>query len=100
MKIEFTSIIPKDKWGQPVLGIDCEYKENEAKMREDMMWDAAEMLMGIKIKRMITIVILEWQFTKWEQLGWDDPKTSVLNKWNQMHEVSNVLLLMVLACLP
>jgi hypothetical protein len=33
MKIEFTSIIPKDKWGQPVLG-DCEYKENEAKMRE------------------------------------------------------------------
>jgi hypothetical protein len=34
----------KDKWGQPVLGIDCEYKENEAKMREDMMWDAAEML--------------------------------------------------------
>jgi hypothetical protein len=36
----------KDKWGQPVLGIDCEYKENEAKMREDMMWDAAEMLNG------------------------------------------------------
>jgi hypothetical protein len=36
MKIEFTSIIPKDKWGQPVLGIDCEYKENEAKMREDV----------------------------------------------------------------
>jgi hypothetical protein len=27
----------KDKWGQPVLAIDCEYKENEAKMREDMM---------------------------------------------------------------
>jgi hypothetical protein len=74
MKIEFTSIIPKDKWGQPVLGIDCEYKENEAKMREDMMWDAAEMLeaSGIKnVKRMITIVILEWQFTKWEQLGWE-----------------------------
>jgi hypothetical protein len=47
MKIEFTSIIPKDKWGQPVLGIDCEYKENEAKMREDMMWDAAEMLASV-----------------------------------------------------
>jgi hypothetical protein len=43
-------------------------------MREDMMWDAAEMLeaSGIKnVKRMITIVILEWQFTKWEQLGWE-----------------------------
>jgi hypothetical protein len=40
---KFTSIIPKDKWGQPVL-FDCRIKENEAKMREDMMWDAAEML--------------------------------------------------------
>jgi hypothetical protein len=41
-------------------------------MREDMMWDAAEMLEAseLKCKPMITIVILEWQFTKWEQLGW------------------------------
>jgi choline dehydrogenase-like flavoprotein len=32
-----TSIIPKkDKWDN-LLGIDCEIKENEAKMREDMM---------------------------------------------------------------
>jgi hypothetical protein len=58
--------------GQPVLGIDCEYKENEAKMREDMMWDAAEMLkLRNKKCKMMTIVILEWQFTKWEQLGWE-----------------------------
>src|SRR5690606_9511393 len=34
----------KDKWGQPVLAIDCEFKENEQKMRVDMMNDAAEML--------------------------------------------------------
>ena len=30
----------KDKWGLPVLAIDCEMKENEKKMREDMMKDA------------------------------------------------------------
>jgi hypothetical protein len=72
MKIEFTSIIPKkDKWGQPVLGI-VKYKENEAKMREDMMWDAAEMLEASGIKNVKPmIIILEWQFTKWEQLGWE-----------------------------
>ncbi len=34
----------KDKWGQYVLAIDCELKENEHKMRKDMMADAAEML--------------------------------------------------------
>jgi hypothetical protein len=33
----------KDKWGQSVLAIDCEYKENEKK-KIDMMNDAAEML--------------------------------------------------------
>jgi choline dehydrogenase-like flavoprotein len=101
MKIEFTSIIPKDKWGQPVLGIDCEYKENEAKMREDMMWDAAEMLEALKCKTYDNdcypgMAIHEMGTAR---MG-NDPKTSVLNKWNQMHEVSNVLLLMVLACLP
>ncbi|MDX5422794.1 MAG: GMC family oxidoreductase, partial [Hymenobacteraceae bacterium] len=34
----------KDKWGLPVLAIDAEIKENEMKMRKDMMEDAKEML--------------------------------------------------------
>ncbi|MBI2731498.1 MAG: GMC family oxidoreductase, partial [Sphingobacteriales bacterium] len=34
----------KDKWGLNVLAIDCELKENEKKMRKDMMNDAKEML--------------------------------------------------------
>ena len=29
----------KDKWGLNVLAIDCELKENELKMRKDMMGD-------------------------------------------------------------
>jgi choline dehydrogenase-like flavoprotein len=49
---------------------------------------------------MIMIVILEWPIHEMGTARMGDPKTSVLNKWNQMHEVSNVLLLMVLACLP
>jgi choline dehydrogenase-like flavoprotein len=35
-------------------------------------------------------VILVWLFMKWERPVGNDPKDSVLNKWNQMHEVSNV----------
>jgi hypothetical protein len=33
-----------DKWNLPVLAIDCEIKDNEKKMRVDMMNDAKEML--------------------------------------------------------
>jgi hypothetical protein len=34
----------KDKWGLPVLNMDVTMKENEIKMRQDMMNDAKEML--------------------------------------------------------
>jgi len=34
----------QDKWGLPVLNMDVEIKENEWKMRKDMMEDAKEML--------------------------------------------------------
>lgn len=84
----------KDKWGQPVLAIDCEYKENENKMRVDMMNDAAEMLEVAGIKNISTydsgcdpgMAIHEMGTARMGK----DPKTSVLNSWNQMHEVSNV----------
>jgi choline dehydrogenase-like flavoprotein len=33
----------------------------------------------------------EWPYTKWNSgENGNNPKESVLNKWNQMHEVSNV----------
>jgi len=84
----------KDKWGQPVLAIDCEYKENEEKMREDMMNDAAEMLEAAGLKNVTTydngcspgMAIHEMGTAR---MG-NDPKESILNKWNQMHEVNNV----------
>jgi choline dehydrogenase-like flavoprotein len=40
----------KDKWGLNVLAIDCELKENELKMRKDMIADAVEMLEAAGIK--------------------------------------------------
>jgi choline dehydrogenase-like flavoprotein len=40
----------KDKWGLPVLSIDCELKDNEKKMRVDMLNDAVEMLEAAGVK--------------------------------------------------
>jgi choline dehydrogenase-like flavoprotein len=84
----------KDKWGQPVLAIDCEFGDNEAKMRVDMMNDAAEMLEDAGIKNVKTYDNGSEPGMAIHEMGTArmglDPKTSVLNKWNQMHEVKNV----------
>src|SRR6476646_9958422 len=40
----------KDKWGLNVLAIDCELKDNELKMRKDMIADAVEMLEAAGVK--------------------------------------------------
>jgi choline dehydrogenase-like flavoprotein len=85
----------KDKWGLPVLAMDCELKENELKMRKDIVkelvamfeaagvknitsWDSKEYALGQGIHEMGTA-----------RMG-HDPKTSVLNKWNQVWDASNV----------
>lgn len=93
----------KDKWGLPVLAIDCTFKENETKMREAMKNDAAEMLEAAGLKNIVTYdngstpgMAIHEQGTA--RMG-NDPKTSVLNKWNQMHEVSNVFVTDG-ACMP
>ena len=84
----------KDKWGQPVIAIDCEFGDNEFKMRKDMMDDAAEMLEIAGLKNIKTFDNGSAPGMAIHEMGTarmgNDPKTSVLNKWNQMHEVSNV----------
>ena len=84
----------KDKWGQYVLSIDCEFRENEKKMRDDMMNDAAEILTVAGIKDVKTFDAGSFPGQAIHEMGTArmgrDPKTSVLNKWNQMHDVKNV----------
>jgi choline dehydrogenase-like flavoprotein len=84
----------KDKWGQYVLAIDCELKDNENKMRKDMIADAAEMLEAAGMKNIQTYDRGSFPGMAIHEMGTarmgKDPKTSVLNAWNQMHEVPNV----------
>ena len=84
----------KDKWGLNVLAIDAEWKENERKMRIDMQNDAKEMLEAAGVKDVrgfegdgtIGRGIHEMGSAR---MGLD-PKTSVLNKWNQVWDAQNV----------
>jgi len=84
----------KDKWGLNVLAIDVEYKENEKKMRKDMLEDAKEMLEVAGVKNIkgrdgdgtLGRGIHEMGSAR---MG-ADPKTSVLNKNNQVWDAPNV----------
>jgi choline dehydrogenase-like flavoprotein len=69
----------KDKWGLPVLAIDAEIRDNEQKMRIDMGNDAVEMLTNAGAKNEMGTA----------RMGLN-PKTSVLNKWNQVWDAKNV----------
>ena len=84
----------RDVYGLPTLNIDAAWGDNEKAMRKDMKEAAAEMLeaagfknvnvfdnpnnMGLGIHEMGTA-----------RMG-NNPKSSVLNKWNQVHEAPNV----------
>ena len=86
----------RDKWGMPTLTMDAEFKENEQAMRQDMMDAAAEMLEAAGFKDVKTYDNKSWPGLGIHEMGTArmgrDPKTSVLNKWNQMHDVSNVFI--------
>ena len=84
----------KDKWGIPLAVFDAELKENEKKMRIDMQNDAIEMLESAGVKNVkgnnqgsfLGMAIHEMGTARMGR----DPKTSVLNSNNQVHDVKNV----------
>jgi choline dehydrogenase-like flavoprotein len=84
----------KDKWGLPVLAIDCETGENERMMREDMMNDMAEMLEASGVRSVTTFDRGYTMGMGIHEMGTarmgNDPKTSVLNRWNQVWDAPNV----------
>lgn len=83
-----------DAWGLPVLAMDCEIRENEQKMRQDMMNDAAEMLEAAGCRDVQT-TNTGYNFGRGiHEMGTArmgrDPKTSVLNAFNQVWDAPNV----------
>ena len=83
-----------DEWGLPTLTFDAEFKDNEWKMREDMKAQAVAMLEQAGFKNVnaydnpgaLGLGIHEMGTARMGR----DPKTSVLNGYNQVHTCPNV----------
>lgn len=86
----------KDGWGRPIVAIDCEFKENERAMHEDMKRTAQEFMEVAGFKNIVVNAAISTPGNANHEMGTacmgHDAKTSVLNKWNQMHEVANVFI--------
>ncbi len=84
----------KDKWGLPVLAIDCATGENERLMRKDMMKDMAEILEAAGARNVSTFDRDYAPGMGIHEMGTArmgrDPRTSVLNRWNQVWDAPNV----------
>ncbi|MEO5592539.1 MAG: GMC family oxidoreductase [Chitinophagaceae bacterium] len=84
----------KDKWGLPLVDISFAYGENEKAMRKDMQVSALEMLNATGFKNIQPFDYDPAGGSEVHEMGTvrmgRDPKTSVLNANNQMHDVKNV----------
>ncbi|NNE76080.1 MAG: GMC family oxidoreductase, partial [Pricia sp.] len=83
-----------DKWGQPTLSIDCEFKENELAINKQIQEDAIEMLEKSGVKEVVGFDNKHEPGYGIHEMGTArmgrDPKTSVLNGTNQVHGAKNV----------
>jgi choline dehydrogenase-like flavoprotein len=86
----------KDKWGRPTLTTDIEFKENEKDMHKDIADAMAEMLEVVGYKNVQPYSNISFPGNSNHEMGsarmGHNPKTSVLNGYNQMHEVMNVFI--------
>jgi choline dehydrogenase-like flavoprotein len=84
----------RDKWGQPTLTMDAEWKENEWEMRKDMREQGVAMLEAAGFKNVNSFEQECYPGLGIHEMGTArmgrDPKTSVLNGFNQVHAAKNV----------
>jgi choline dehydrogenase-like flavoprotein len=83
-----------DRWGLPVLAIDCGIGENERLMRIEMMNDMAETLDAAGVKDVRAYDNEYYPGMGIHEMGTArmgrDRRTSVLNEWNQVWDCPNV----------
>ena len=91
----FLDSVKKDKWGIPLIVFDAAFNDNDLDMRKDIMENAMEMLDIAGFKQVtgydrkevhIGLGIHEMGTAR---MG-HDPKSSVLNKFNQVHACKNL----------
>jgi choline dehydrogenase-like flavoprotein len=86
----------KDQWGLPLVTINFEYGANELAMMDEMTKASEEMLIRAGFKEVGSYRTSPSPGSAVHEMGTarmgNDPKTSVLNKYNQMHDVPNIFI--------
>lgn len=84
----------KDQWGLPQLDFDVEFKENEYRMREDILRQIVAMFEAAGFRDISTYERETGPGLGIHEMGGArmgyDPKTSVVNRNNQVHDVPNI----------
>jgi len=84
----------KDEWGMPLLKINVDYDDNDEKMVKDFIEQMTEMYTKAGFTDIHTSDSKQAPGLDIHEMGGvrmgKDPKTSLLNEWNQMHACKNV----------
>lgn len=84
----------QDAWGMPQLVTNIEYDDNDEKLIADFHVQAAEMLDKAGFKDISLVDTQQAPGLDIHEMGGcrmgRDPKTSMLNEWNQLHACKNV----------
>ena len=85
----------KDKYGIPQLIVSCDWSENDDKMVADYLQQCREMFEKAGFVNITTRDTHSPPGADIHEMGGvrmgHDPKTSLLNKWNQLHHCKNVI---------
>jgi choline dehydrogenase-like flavoprotein len=84
----------KDQWGIPLLITSVGYDDNDDKMVKDFLQEGKAMLEAAGVKNIYTRDNMQAPGLDIHEMGGvrmgKDPKTSLLNEWNQLHHCKNV----------
>jgi choline dehydrogenase-like flavoprotein len=84
----------KDDWGVPLLNISVDYDDNDEKMKKDYIEQLTEMFTSAGFKNIQPSTNHQAPGLDIHEMGGarmgKDPKTSILNEWNQVHACKNV----------
>jgi choline dehydrogenase-like flavoprotein len=86
----------KDVYGRPGMTIDCSFKDNEKAIFKDASETMKAMFEEIGLKNVKQTGTMSFPGNANHEMGTarmgHDEKTSVLNKWNQLHAVKNLFI--------
>ena len=84
----------KDDWGVPLLHINIDYDDNDERMLKDYFEQITEMFTTAGFSNIETVDSKQAPGLDIHEMGGvrmgKDPRTSLLNEWNQLHHCKNV----------